>query len=206
MYYVFPHFNNLLYISTVCVCVYLCLCVCGPCHQIDTLATVSCMQMSEALKAEIWKQNKLVNKQTNNHTPAPVCHTPSTLSCHERSSVCPVQLYSLFVSDPFLSNQLSHDMICFITVPVRINDSAEAFIAHTSVRCWSPWEDGGRICRSVRCLSASCRDSLLSNSQEFKKKKKSWLSCFNTGIKVVIGIIRKDFFGQFWILSIGYCA
>lgn len=42
-----------------------------------------------------------------------------------------MQLYSLLVSDHFLSNQLSLHLICFITELVRINDSGRASIAHT---------------------------------------------------------------------------
>lgn len=72
--------------------------------------------------------------------PLPVCHTPLASSYQVWSSVCPVQLYSWFVSDPFLSNQLSPDMVCFISELLRISGFHDS-------RC------GTKVCGGVKNLS-----------------------------------------------------
>lgn len=92
------------------------------CHHTNSVNKQTHMWVpAAACGARSLKNRNHLNKQKKKWACSPVCHTPLASSCQVWSSVCPVQLFSWFVSDPFLSNQLSPDMICFISELLRIS-------------------------------------------------------------------------------------
>lgn len=121
------------------------------------------------LNSNPWNKHKSCKNKNISTVSLPFVFLPQP--CHaRRDGACALCSSILcFVSDPFLSNQPSLDMICFIKELLRIGDSTGAFIAHTVPRrsCVSSTKLGRpeEKCAVMGCLTGGAPfcDPLSSN-------------------------------------------